>query len=338
MIAPVEGTTISRRNGAVLHEILDTINKAQKVVVICHVHADADAVGSATALALALRKAGRQVWHTYGENALLSKSLYSIPASDQFTPYAELPPVDEVDAVFVVDCGSIARTGALEDYVRNAKTSIVVDHHDSNDGFCDINLVDTEAESTTSLLFDLIEVWGIGLDRDIAHCLYAGLVTDTGSFRWGRPRMHTIAAKLLSFGLDPKLIATELLDGMKFDFFPMLGAAMSTATLVPEWGGGSGLIHVTVTHDMMSTVGHDEVEKVVDIVRTANDTDVTAVFKEYSPGVWRTSLRSQQLVDVAEIAEVFGGGGHTRASGYTFEGDRAALVQSLVEVVVPSTQ
>ena len=330
MSAPVAGTTISRRNGAVLHEILDVLQKSKNLVVICHVHADADAVGAATAMSLAARKAGLHTWHTYGEDALLSKSLYSIPGADTFTPYTELPPVEDVDAVIVVDCGSLERTGALQDYVRGAKTSIVVDHHDSNDGFCDINLVDKEAESTTSLLFDLIEVWGIGMDRDIAHCLYAGLVTDTGSFRWGRPRMHTIAAKLLSFDLDPKLIANELLDGLKFDFFPMLGAAMSTATIDREWGSGAGLIHVSVTQDMMSHVGHDEVEKVVDIARCGIDADVTAVFKEYDPGVWRVSLRSQQQVDVSEIAAKFNGGGHIRAAGFTFVGDRESLIAELV--------
>ena len=143
--------------------------------------------------------------------------------------------------------------------------------------------------------------------------------------------MHTAAARLLDKGLNPRTIGAQLLEEHPFAYLPFLGKVLSTATLVPEWGDGAGLIHVVIEHDQTAEVGHDEIESVVDIVRTTNAADVCAVLKEYEPGQWAVSLRSRELVDVSQVALEIGGGGHERAAGLTRECSKDELLQAILD-------
>ena len=105
---------------------------------------------------------------------------------------------------------------------------------------------------------------------------------------------------------------------------------MATAGRVPGWADGAGLVHVTISNEDMADVGHDEVEAVIDVVRTTKGGDVTAVFKEYEPGYWTVSLRSTEHIDAAAVAGFMGGGGHLRAAGYSYAGDRDGVLGALI--------
>lgn len=330
---------ISRKMSAAFEKVSNALAETEVAVVVCHVHPDADAVGSASAMVMALRQRGiRAVW-TYGETDAPSKSLLTIPGWDAFVPMDELPEDIRIDTWIAVDCASTQRLGALADRMVSADRLVVIDHHDSNENFGDINMVDAEAESTTMLLLDFFEVWGVKLTPDMAHALYAGLLTDTVRFQFGRPRMHLAAAKLLGRGPDPRLIGEQLTGGHPFEFLPFVGAVFSTAEFAPEWGGGAGLVHVTVSNETMKSVGHDEVEAVVNIVRTTTSGDVTVVLKEYEPNYWTLSLRSTKDIDVSQVAGFLGGGGHIRAAGCSVEGTREdvlAALQSASETAIAS--
>lgn len=320
---------ISRKMSAAFEQVAEALADTDVAVVVCHVHPDADAVGSASAMVMALRQRGiRAVW-TYGETDAPSKSLLTIPGWDAYVPMDELPTNLKVDTWIAVDCASTQRLGDLADRMTSSDRLVVIDHHDSNENYGDINMVDVQAESTTMLLLDFFEVWGVKLTEEMAHALYAGLLTDTARFQFGRPRMHLAAAKLLGRGPDPRLIGEQLTGGHPFEFLPFLGAVFSTAEFDPEWGGGAGLVHVTVANSAMNSVGHDEVEAVVDIVRTTTSGDVTAVLKEYEPNHWTLSLRSTNDVDVSEVAGFLGGGGHVRAAGCSVDGSRGEVLAAL---------
>lgn len=320
--------SISRRMSGPIQETMDMLADAGLVAVVCHVQPDADAVGSAAALVMALRQRGIRAMASYGSDELPAKSLLTIPGWEFFVAPGDIP--DDVDTWVSVDCASPERLGSLADRMLASDRLIVVDHHDSNGRYGTVNMVDDAAESSTMVLLDFFEVWGIELTRDMAHALYAGLLTDTVSFQFGRSRMHTAAARLLNKGLDPRTIGAQLLENHPFEYLPFLGRVMASARRAPDWAGGTGLVHVTISHDDMADVGHDEVEAVVDVVRTTNGGDVAAVFKEYSPGFWSVSLRSTELVDVSEVAKDFGGGGHVRAAGFNYPGDRDAVLGALL--------
>ncbi len=320
--------SISRRMSGPIQDSMDMLADAEFVAVVCHIHPDADAIGAASAMVMALRQRGIRAVASYGNDELPAKSLLTIPGWEFFVAPGDIP--ETVDTWVSVDCASPERLGNLRERMLGSRRLIVVDHHDSNTRYGTVNMVDEESESSTMVLLDFFEVWGIKLTRDMAHALYAGLLTDTVSFQFGRSRMHTAAARLLNKGLDPRTIGAQLLEGHPFEYLPFLGRVMATAGREPGWGGGAGLVHVTISHEDMADVGHDEVEAVVDVVRTTSGGDVAAVFKEYDPGYWTVSLRSTELVDASAVAGFMGGGGHLRAAGYSVNGDRDAALGALI--------
>ncbi len=159
----------------------------------------------------------------------------------------------------------------------------MIDHHASNQLFGTANYVDPSADSTTMLVAELLDAWGKPIDASVAHCLYAGLTTDTGSFRWASARAHRLAARLLELGVDNAAISRTLLDTHPFSWLPMLARVLSSARLLPDAAGGRGLVYAVVGHQEWADARPEEVESIVDIVRTTSQAEVAAVFKEIEP-------------------------------------------------------
>ncbi|GAB2635948.1 DHH family phosphoesterase [Nocardia goodfellowii] len=310
---------------------------AKSVTVVCHVQPDADTVGSGLALALVFSRRGIPVWVSFAEPAELPLSMHTLPGLRHLVPPAEVPA--ETDLLIAVDCGSAGRLGALASRLAGAATTLVIDHHRSNTGFGTIGVVDPDAESTTAVIARLLDAWGEPIDADVAHCLYAGLVTDTGSFRWVRPGTHALAERLLATGIDGPEIARTLLDTHPFAWLPMLARVLGTARLEPGVRDGTGLAYVFVRRADEDGVGSEEVESVIDIVRTTTEAGIAAVFKESRTvdDRWTVSLRSRDSgpgmrdgIDVAAVATALGGGGHRYAAGYTTYGSPDAIVAALL--------
>ncbi|WP_174187874.1 DHH family phosphoesterase [Nocardia barduliensis] len=325
------------RETADLDTAVAALDAARSVTVVCHVQPDADTVGSGLALALVLHRRGIPVQVSFAEPAELPASMRSLPGVRHLVAPAAVRA--EVDLLVAVDCGSAGRLGALADRLPGAATTMVIDHHRSNTRFGAINVIDPGAESTTSLVARLLDAWGVPIDADVAYCLYAGLVTDTGSFRWVRPGTHELAERLLATGIDGAEIARTLMDTHPFGWLPMLSRVLGTAQLVPDVRGGVGLVYAFVRRDDIDDVRSEEVESVIDIVRTTAEAGVAAVFKQSRvvPDRWTVSLRSRDSgscagdgVDVAEVATALGGGGHRFAAGYTAHGTPEDLVGALL--------
>ncbi|MFC4602953.1 DHH family phosphoesterase [Rhodococcus kronopolitis] len=307
---------------------LTLLTEATSVTVLCHVHPDADTIGSGLALALVLRRRGIPVQVSFAEPESLPGSMRDLPGVDLLVPPEQV--AAEVDLVVTVDCGSRGRLGVLGDRLDGARTSLVLDHHRSNTRYAQFNLVDESAEATTAILARLFDAWGVEIDADLAHCLYAGLVTDTGSFRWVQPGTHRLAERLIATGIDSTSIARRLLDTHPFGWLPMLSTVLGTARLVPDAVGGLGVVYALVRHADTEGMGAEEVESIIDIVRTTAQAEVASVLKETRPGLWSVSLRSKSAVDVSAVAGSLGGGGHRFASGYTADGDAETVVAGLL--------
>lgn len=299
----------------------EVLAAADTVAVVAHLRPDADAIGSATALTRALRRLGKRVTAHVGQFEQVPENLRSIPGAAEVTPSEQLPA--EADLIVTVDCGSLDRTGLLAAEIADRRYQVlVIDHHASNEGYGADNLID-RAESTTTVLRRVLDLLGVELDRDIAHGLYAGLMTDTGSFRWGTPDMHTLASELMEHGLDTRQIAVDLLDSTTPRDLQMIGRVLS-GVQIRRVGPHSAAILIA---DVEAIRGHSDaaVESLVDFVRALEGTDIGAVFKEQADGVWAVSLRSS-TTDVSRLAVSLGGGGHVPAAGYTTTGPREAVV------------
>lgn len=304
------------------------IDAADTVTVVGHVRSDADAIGSVSALLLALRQLGKTATGVIGQPVPFAENLLSIPGAGEIRVGSELPPAD---LVITVDCGSLDRTGFLAEAIANQwEKTLVIDHHSSNPGFGRVDLLVAEAESTTTVLRELFRELGVVIDRDIAHCIYAGLVTDTGNFRWGRPVMHELAAELMATGIDTQAIAVELIDSNSLPDLQMIGRVLSGVQM--HRVGACQVATLVASHEVLAGHSDSAVEGLVDFVRALDGADVGVVFKEMLPGVWAVSLRSTWL-DVSRFAVSLGGGGHVPAAGYTTHGTIEEALDELLGVM-----
>ncbi|OZC54159.1 phosphoesterase [Rhodococcus sp. 06-621-2] len=308
--------------------LLDT---AQSVTVLCHVHPDADTIGSGLALALVLHRRGVPVQVSFAVPDTLPESMNELPGCELLVPSDQVR--SQVDLVVTVDAGSRERLGSLASRIDSARASLVIDHHRSNTRFGSLNVVDADAESTTAVITRLLDLWNVDIDAELAHCLFAGLVTDTGSFRWVRPGSHLLAERLLATGIDGGAIARKLLDSHPFGWLPMLGSVLGSATLVPDAVGGRGLVYAAILRENSEGLRSEEIESVIDIVRTTTEAEVAAVLKQQAGDEWTVSLRSKASVDVSAVAATLGGGGHRNAAGFTAFGSKSYVIETLTDAL-----
>jgi phosphoesterase RecJ-like protein len=313
------------------HGAAALLSSAASVAVLCHVYPDADTIGAGLALALVLERVGKAVEVAFAEPADLPESLQSLPGGHLLVA-AEAMRRDP-DLVVTVDIPSVNRLGALRGVADCARQVLVIDHHASNQLFGTANYVDLSADSTTMLVAELLDAWGEPIDAPVGHCLYAGLTTDTGSFRWATARAHRLAARLLELGVDNAAISRTLLDTHPFSWLPMLSRVLASARLAPESLGGLGFVYAVVPHQEFSTARLEEVESIVDIVRTTSQAEVAAVFKEIAPQRWSVSMRAKAAVDLTVVAGRFGGGGHRFAAGYSATGPVEDVVKALADAL-----
>lgn len=301
------------------------VRAAEKISVVAHIKPDADAIGSACALAFGLEKLGKDVQVYIGQPLPHSANMRTIPGVGRIHYGAPLP---DDGLVVTVDCASADRTGSLMPAIlEDPSRVIVIDHHNTNPGFGGMNLI-VESESTTVMVRELLGCLGVDLDPDIAYCLYAGLVTDTGSFRWGTPRMHVFAAELMEYGLNTRQIALDLMDTMGPVDLQLMGEVLAKTQIVPTKGLSVAVLTIPVgIHSRMSQTA---VESIIDYSRSLEDTDVGVVLKEQAPKQWAMSLRSV-VVDVSAVAQQLGGGGHWAAAGYSASGSRNEVIRKLLD-------
>jgi phosphoesterase RecJ-like protein len=332
---PAAPITFAPITGADWARAIKILDEAEQVCLACHLRPDADALGSMVALGLALRaRAPRppEIVASFGDAPFeVPAILRFLPGLDLLTPPPQYPARPQV--MITLDAGSIDRLGVLAASAAAADELIVLDHHASNTSFGTVNLVDSTAAATAVVGYELISKLGIPLTRDIALGLYAGLVTDTGSFKFSSttPQVHELAARLLATGIDPGLVSRQLYDTAPFGYLRMLSAALGRATLEPKSAAGYGLVWTTVTKAdrAEACLPLDAAESVIDVVRRTAEAEVAVVVKESDDGSWQVSARSKEIIDVGKACTALGGGGHARAAGFSASGGPDAAVAAL---------
>ncbi len=292
-------------------DILRVLKSAEIITVISHYNPDSDAYGSSLGLAAALRSAGGSVI-TVNQTGV-SEKYRSIPGVD--TILATLPP--RIGLLVVCDCGSFNRVSdAFLPILSKIPLIINIDHHISNDNFGHINLVDTNASSTSEMIYDLLIEGGYTINDEIATCLLAGIIGDTGSFRYSSTTAKTlrIAAALVDSGASPTNIFKSLYGSSP------LGAVklQSECMLNLEISFNGQFAEVIVPSELLSKHGAtlEDTEGLVERARDIEGVKISASIREDGP-LWRISLRSSsESYNVSEIASHFGGGGHVQAAAF----------------------
>jgi phosphoesterase RecJ-like protein len=318
-----------------IDEAARVLTEAKEVSLVCHVNPDADAMGSMLGLACHLAARGTGVVAASPNRpADLPRWVEALPGTEHLVAPGDLPKSPGV--VVTLDAADVGRLDGLSHLVDRAGTVICIDHHRTNPGFGTINVIDARASATAELVYRLIERMGGGFGPDVAACLYAGLVTDTGRFQFEStsPEVLRIAADLRERAFDHARLAQALYADGSVPYLRLLGTVLDRVALVPE----ATLVWTHVTRKDLADGGVpiQETDDVIDLIRTAREADVAAVLKEQRDGGWKVSLRSRGDTDVAAVAEAFGGGGHRLASGYTSKTSLQETVDRLVDALVAS--
>ncbi len=318
-----------------LRTACQVIGAASSVVLLAHVNPDADALGSALALGLALEAAGRSVVVAFSEPATVPVSLRGLPGQHLIRPVGSVP--RHPDLVVTVDVNSRERLGVLAGLLEGAATSLVIDHHSSNTRFGRHHLVDPGAESTTVLVAAILDWLDWPIDADIAANIYAGLATDTVGFRYASSAAHRLSGRLLDVGVFPDELMRPITDLHPFGWLDMLSRVLGGATLDRSAARGRGLVWTVIPQQAATGMRPEELDSVIDILRTASEAQVAAVLKQTGHDQWQVSLRSRQDVDVATVAATLGGGGHVRAAGFGFTGTAEHAVCELLDALDRAT-
>jgi bifunctional oligoribonuclease and PAP phosphatase NrnA len=309
---------------------------ARDVTLLAHVQPDADSLGSALALGIALHRRGTPVRVSFATPDRMPESLRPLDLHDLVVPPERVPPVPDV--LVSCDAAEPARLGHLADRLRTARASIMIDHHVSNPGFGDLQLLDPAADATVMVVHRLLVAMAVPLDPDVARCLYAGLVTDTSGFQTAGEAAHRLAAELVAAGVEVRALVRPLMHTHPHAWLAALGRALQRAVLEPDEAGGLGLVHTDVPLADVDRFRIEEVDSVIDVVRSAAEAEVAAVFKQVAGDRWSTSLRSDGRVDVAAVAHRLGGGGHRAAAGFTWAGGHWEMLTALRTALSPDVE
>ncbi len=294
-----------------LKDVINEISSSKLIGITYHTSPDGDALGSALALSKALNKICKR-------NYIISKEKiprdFSYLNADHIINGEEVTIKENTDCLIALDCGNTERlSGDFQFHSRNFKI-INVDHHLSNDRYGDINYVNTDAAATAEIIYDIIKEFEIEIDEDIAKCIYTSLITDTGSFRHSgtSSKTHNIAGELIDIGIDFSAIHREVFDNKPLEKLKLYGKVFDTI----EMFYNRKVCFMTITESILDelAIEDSDTSDVISFGTQIDTVEVVALFKENKEGT-KISIRSKNNVDVRKVAEAFGGGGHTKASG-----------------------
>jgi phosphoesterase RecJ-like protein len=313
-----------------LDKVVEEIRRNDDWLIVTHERPDGDAVGSALAMAHILDALGK-TWRFVVE-APLPERFSFIPMYDRAVP-VEATPDREFQRVIAVDCADMARFDYARSYVAQDADIVNIDHHATNPRYGVSALIDAEAAATCELVYHVARALSVPLTADLATCIYTGILTDTGGFVQPNTtrEVHLITAELLDHGVRPYDVAEPALESRTWAQMRLLQMALNNLTVSSD--GKYAVIYVT--RGMLEGAGctDDDTEGLVGFTRSIDTVEVGALFRETADGRVKVSLRSKRYVDVSRIAQVFSGGGHTRAAGCTVNGDLAEAMDKVIEQI-----
>lgn len=321
---------------AVLQQLLE---RPRRVVVVSHYNPDGDAVGSSLGFAHLLKAAGHNVRVVLPNTP--SDFLDWLPGRGDIlcldrSPDASLSTIRTSDIVFCLDFNRLDRIGGLEESVRGAKTKVLIDHHQEPEAFAQATFSDTSASSTCQMVVDIAKAlgWEGHINNEVATCLYTGMVTDSGSFRFRSTTPHTMrtAADLLAHGVDLDQIHNAISDTNSADRLRLLGfTLLERMTVLPE----QRTVIIGLGQDDLNKYHfkQGDTEGFVNYGLSIKGMRLAAFFMEH-PDLVKISLRSKGDLPVDRfLKEHFQGGGHANAAGGRSELSLEATVQRFMSLL-----
>ena len=310
-----------------LSQVVELVEKKDRFAITSHVRPDGDSLGSSLGLYWLLRALDKDVEVTMRDTA--PHAYQQLPGADaiRVTPAVDRP----YDAVFVIECSDIDRPGLID---LEKQFVVNIDHHSTTALFGAINWIDSTASAVGEMIYNLCKATGVRVTKEIAECVYTALLTDTGSFHYSNTTERTfkIASELVRTGVKPAKTAEAIFGSYQWPKIELLSLVLATAKR--DETGHIAWMEQTLEMQEQTRASEEDADGFVNYPLSVEEIEATALFKECSPGVYRTSLRSKGDVNVAKVAEQFGGGGHRNAAGCTLKGN----LESVERQVVPLLQ
>ncbi len=294
-----------------LDAILGAIARADRLLVTAHARPDGDAVGSLIACWMMLQRMGKSADMALSDR--VPRIYRSLPCAALVRHWSRVE--GDYDAVILLECDGIPRSGL--DGLEN-RFLINIDHHTSGRTFANVNWIDSSACAVAELVYQLVSAAGIDITREMATCLYTAMLSDTGSFSYEGTDAHTfeLARNLVRQGADPVQIARDVYFSNPAAKIHLLGAALANL----HHDGNLAWLWVSESDMDRTHAAEEDCEGIVNYAIAIAGIEVAVFLRELRNHDVRLSLRSKGRVNVASIAERFGGGGHESASGCTLDG------------------
>lgn len=316
-----------------LSQVVELIENKEVFAITTHIKPDGDGVGSSLGLCWLLRSLGKEAEViVHGEVPPAYKSL---PGAEEIRDVRYVN--GKYDAVFVIECSDLSRPGI--DGLENQFT-VNIDHHATSEHFGTINWIDSTASAVGEMIYNLCKAIGGRITKEIAECVYMALVTDTGSFHFPNTSDRTlkVASELIKAGAKPEKIGEAVYNNYPWSRIELMRRVLGTVKR--DTTGAVASIRQTLEMSDESDAIDGDNNGFVNIPLAAREVKATVYMREIAPNKFRASLRSKGDINVARVAERFGGGGHKNASGLSIEGDwdacEAEIVSKLVEAIKKS--
>ncbi len=293
-----------------VNEIFNLINNSYKICITGHKAPDGDCIGSVMALYHFLKPFNKEI-SVFIEGIIPFNYKVFVDESIIAKDYNN----EKFDVLFVLDSSDTKRLGKFEPVLKNSKKTVVIDHHKTNEGFGDINIIDTQMSSTGELLYDILKSTGMNISKETAISLYVAILTDTGKFSYSNTSSHTHkkTAELIELGVDVAEIDNIVYNSKPSNIVRAFIDCINNIELYYDNKFGI----TSITNDILNKNSAEmaDVDGVVEYIREIKEVEVSCVLKEYEDNT-KVSLRSKNNVDVSIISVKYGGGGHAKAAGF----------------------
>lgn len=314
-----------------LSQVVELIEKKQNFAITTHVRPDGDGIGSSLGLYWLLNSLGKKAEIILRDK--IPDSYRQLPGAEEIKQMAEVN--GKYDAVFVIECSDISRPG-----IKNLDNQFTVniDHHATSEHFGTVNWIDSTASAVGEMIYNLCKAIGGRVSKEIAECVYMALVTDTGSFHFPNTTDRTlkVASELVKAGAKPSVISEAVYNNYSWSRIELLRQVL--ATVKRDKTGRVAWMRQSLKMVENSGATDGDNNGFVNIPLAAREVEAVIYMREVQPGAYRVSLRSKGDLNVARIAEKFGGGGHKNAAGCRLTGDWDEKENDIVSAVIEAIE
>lgn len=308
-----------------LDTILEKIKESENIIILTHETPDGDAIGSTLAMKLALQTFGKKADVIIRE---FPKVFNFLPGSEEVKIESN---IEKYDLAIALDCADLKRLVGRE-YFENAKETIVIDHHGSNNMFGDINFVNPVSPACCQILIGMFEYFNINIDKNLGTCILTGIITDTGGFkhRGVTPETFEFTAELLQKGVDVCEIYKRVLDTKTKANFELMKRMVNRLEILED--GKIAFSYITQNDLKEVNAEAGDHEGLVEMGRDIEGVEVSILIKQKEDeATYKISMRSSDYVNVSDVCYLYGGGGHPKAAGATMQGDIEQIKNKIVK-------